>query len=36
MQPKLRLDTFDAVGGVDVLDQCDLVACSGALAGNYG
>lgn len=33
---ELRLDTLDPVRGVDVLDQRDLVAGGGALAGDDG
>ena len=36
MQAKLRRDALDAVSGVDVLDQCDLVAGSGTLARDDG
>ena len=32
----LAWDTFDTVGGVDVLDEGDLVASSGSLTGDDG
>ena len=35
-QAELARDAFDAVRRVDVLDQGDLVACGGALAGDDG
>ena len=36
LKPELIGDAFDAVGGVDVLDHGDLVACRGPLAGDDG
>jgi len=36
VQTELRRDAFDAVGGIDVLNEGDLVAGSGALAGDDG
>ena len=36
LKAELVGDAFDAVGGVDVLDQGDLVACRGPLAGDDG
>ena len=34
MQAELRGDAFDAVGGVDIFDEGDLVAGGGTLAGD--
>lgn len=36
METELCRNTFDAVGGVDIFDACDLEASSGPLAGDYG
>jgi hypothetical protein len=35
-QSKLGIDAFDTVGGVQVLDQCDLIASCGALSRDNG
>lgn len=35
METELCRNTFDAVGGIDVFDTCDLEASCGSLAGNY-
>lgn len=35
VETELCRNTFDAVGGIDVFDTCDLEASCGSLAGNY-